>query len=267
MKNTQEIPVTFKSSSKLLRGFLHKPTSLKEFPAIVLCHGYFQSNKIGPLALYVQLARSIANQGIACLRFDYAGFGESEGDYLNASLRSMTVDLKNAIEFIKDYRGVDSAKLGVIGHSLGGNIGLHVTSTESNIKLLCMLSPNTSNKDSNVKIFSSKEMKEMYETGITLRKGIPALINVYEQINSGLSFEKAKQVKAKSLIIYGDHDPYYKHDDYVRFSKAFKILPEIHSIKDADHNFLPVASRIDLTTKIITWVRRNYKYSNMDKSL
>jgi hypothetical protein len=59
MFETEEIAVTFDSSGINLRGTLHKPTGVTHFPGVAFCHGYFQSNKIGPLTLYVQIAHFI----------------------------------------------------------------------------------------------------------------------------------------------------------------------------------------------------------------
>ena len=68
--------VTFGNGGKKLFGVLHRPKltiSASSYPAVVVMHG-FASHKIGTNRIYVKLAQSLANQGIAALRFDFRGF-------------------------------------------------------------------------------------------------------------------------------------------------------------------------------------------------
>jgi putative redox protein len=55
--------------------------------------------------------------GIAVLRFDFTGLGESEGDFSETSFSTNVADLVSAAEFLKD--AYEAPRL-LIGHSLGG---------------------------------------------------------------------------------------------------------------------------------------------------
>ena len=64
----------------------------------------------------------LTDQGIAVLRFDFTGLGESEGDFADTSFTSNVEDLIAAWRFLEtDYR---APKL-MIGHSLGGAAVIH----------------------------------------------------------------------------------------------------------------------------------------------
>lgn len=52
------------------------PDGTGPFPVMILCHGT-ASHKDEVGNLFVQLANRLAEQGIASIRFDYAGCGES----------------------------------------------------------------------------------------------------------------------------------------------------------------------------------------------
>ncbi len=65
----------------------------------------------------VNIDRALAREGIAVLRFDFTGLGESEGDFSETSLSSNVSDLVAAADFLK--KNFEAPKL-LIGHSLGG---------------------------------------------------------------------------------------------------------------------------------------------------
>jgi putative redox protein len=65
----------------------------------------------------VNINRALAKEGIATLRFDFTGLGESEGDFSHTSFSSNVSDLIAAADFLK--LEFEAPKL-LIGHSLGG---------------------------------------------------------------------------------------------------------------------------------------------------
>ncbi len=65
----------------------------------------------------VRISRALAERGIAVLRFDFTGLGESEGDFADTTFSSNLEDLVAAARFMEGrYGGVEI----LIGHSLGG---------------------------------------------------------------------------------------------------------------------------------------------------
>jgi uncharacterized OsmC-like protein/alpha/beta superfamily hydrolase len=63
------------------------------------------------------ISRALTREGIAVLRFDFTGLGESEGDFADTNFSSNVDDLVTAAEFLKS--GYQAPKI-LIGHSLGG---------------------------------------------------------------------------------------------------------------------------------------------------
>ena len=68
-------------------------------------------------AAAARISRALAAQGIAVLRFDFTGLGNSEGDFGNAGFSSNLTDLVAAADFM---RAEYAAPVLMIGHSLGG---------------------------------------------------------------------------------------------------------------------------------------------------
>ncbi len=67
------------------------------------------------------ISKVLAESGIAVLRFDFTGLGESEGDFARTTFSSNVDDLKAAADFLEKNHG--APKL-LIGHSLGGAAAL-----------------------------------------------------------------------------------------------------------------------------------------------
>ena len=63
------------------------------------------------------IARSLTEAGIAVLRFDFTGLGQSEGDFADTSFSSNVEDLKAAAMWLEAKHAAPSL---MVGHSLGG---------------------------------------------------------------------------------------------------------------------------------------------------
>lgn len=65
-----------------------------------------------------RISRGLANRGIAVLRFDFTGLGESEGDFADTNFSSNLEDVIAAAQFLNEHFGSPDL---LIGHSLGGS--------------------------------------------------------------------------------------------------------------------------------------------------
>ena len=64
-----------------------------------------------------RISSGLAERGVAVLRFDFTGLGNSQGDFANTNFSSNVADLVAAADFLR--RTHEAPKL-LIGHSLGG---------------------------------------------------------------------------------------------------------------------------------------------------
>ncbi|MDX3662943.1 alpha/beta hydrolase [Streptomyces sp. ID05-26A] len=64
-----------------------------------------------------RISRRLAERGVAVLRFDFTGLGQSDGDFANTTFTSNVDDLVCAATHLRDTIGAPSV---LIGHSLGG---------------------------------------------------------------------------------------------------------------------------------------------------
>lgn len=100
-----------------------KPSS--GWPVIILNHGYITPERYTPDGNYISYADAFAKNGYIVFKPNYRGNGKSEGKPTSTYYSSdYIVDDLNAIASIKMYPDANPAKIGVWGHSMGGQITL-----------------------------------------------------------------------------------------------------------------------------------------------
>lgn len=76
---TSEIPVSFKCGDADLVGVIHRPEGTATRGVIIVVGG--PQYRVGSHRQFLLLARALAESGIAAMRFDYRGLGDSSGDF------------------------------------------------------------------------------------------------------------------------------------------------------------------------------------------
>ena len=132
--------VEFKSNGKRIVGFLHIPEGKPKVPGVLLCHG-FTGTKSESHFIFTKLARNLAENGIAVLRFDFRGSGDSEGKFEEMTLETEMTDGERAIEYLIKRKEVMKENIGVVGLSMGAVTATYLASKYKNVKSLCLWSP------------------------------------------------------------------------------------------------------------------------------
>jgi len=108
-----------------LAGTLSIPGGEGPFPAVVLVSGSGPQNRdeeiIGHKPFGV-IADYLARRGIAVLRYDDRGVGDSTGDFASATTLDLAEDARGALAFLAGTGNIDSGRVGIVGHSEGGLI-------------------------------------------------------------------------------------------------------------------------------------------------
>jgi uncharacterized protein len=105
------------------------------WPVILFNHGYIPPDIYRTTERYIAYVDSFARNGYIVFKPDYRGNGNSEGKPEGAYYSpAYTIDDLNALTSIKKYPGVNPTKIGVWGHSMGGNITLRDLIISKDIK-------------------------------------------------------------------------------------------------------------------------------------
>lgn len=103
----REIPLSFDCQGSSLLGVLSLPQVPTTVGVVIVVGG--PQYRVGSHRQFVHLARALAAGGFACLRFDYRGMGDSEGDCVD--FESAGPDISSAIAALIAHAGVRSIVL------------------------------------------------------------------------------------------------------------------------------------------------------------
>jgi exosortase A-associated hydrolase 2 len=106
---------------RLFAVFHESNRALRQSFAVVFCAALFE-DKLWSHRVLVNFARRLAARGIAVLRFDYFGDGESEGDFRDASVSSRVADIGDAVDLCR--RQSEADRVYVLGLCYGGTLAL-----------------------------------------------------------------------------------------------------------------------------------------------
>ena len=123
--------VRFAVEGTTVVGTLTLPETGGPAPVVLMLFGFLGERNEWPITgteegPFARAACVWAENGIASLRIDYRGSGESGGSFSDTTLRSETADGLAAIQWLKTESRVDIDRLAIVGWSLGGPIATRV---------------------------------------------------------------------------------------------------------------------------------------------
>lgn len=118
--------VAFQSGKTVLHGDLLKPPGEGPFPVVVFLPGSGEGSYRTNYKVFVEeaLENPLKGKGMAILYFDKRGIGESGGSWQKADFHQRAEDAIAAVRYLKTLPGIDSNRVGVVGHSQGGWIAM-----------------------------------------------------------------------------------------------------------------------------------------------
>ncbi len=105
------------------------------FPAIVFNHGYIPPHQYQTTERYVAYVDNLAQNGFVVFKIDLRGHGDSEG-IPNGTYFSngYTADAINALKSLQEFEHVNPDRIGMWGHSMGGNLIVRAMLVSDEIK-------------------------------------------------------------------------------------------------------------------------------------
>jgi pimeloyl-ACP methyl ester carboxylesterase len=139
---SEEVSFENKKDKIVLAGTLTLPKKEGSFPAVVLITGSGPQNRDEELCghkPFLVISDYLTKKGIAVLRFDDRGTGESKGDFNTATTLDFATDVEAAVNYLKTRNEINFNKIGLIGHSEGGMIAPIVASRSKDISFIVLL--------------------------------------------------------------------------------------------------------------------------------
>ena len=228
--------VSFQSEGQKISGILHLPDN-RNPPCVIASHGLLSSKESEK---YIALGERLSEEGMAMLRFDCRGCGESEGRIEDDTVSRRISDLGSAIEFVRFHPSLGD-RMGLIGSSLGGYVSLIRASMEKGIKAIVIWST-PFHLDG---LRSKKQEKDYSLPGEAFFKDLPKhrLGPLLDQISH-------------CLVIHGDEDELVPIDQAWEIFQGLNGLKEIHVIEGADHVLTKPAHRRRAIDLSVEWFKK-----------
>lgn len=212
-------------------------------PAVLLLHGT-GSHKDEVGNQYKNLADELAAAGIASLRIDFAGTGDSKQDYSAYSVSGAVSDAQKAFGYLANLNEVDGERIGVVGYSQGGTIAIQLAAQNDKVKALCTWAGAPTMAASINE--AGSEMNNLFKAAKNSKEGYVLRDMGFTKLNFGLKWFEEMSVldglkdiaayKGALLAINGDEDTSVPVENaYAIVEAAGSADAQALIIKGADH--------------------------------
>ena len=231
MMSSIEHSVSFVTQGLQLSGILHLPTH-EPLAVVVGCHG-LMSDKNSPKQ--IDLARGCTAIGMAYLRFDHRGCGDSEGVFeIDTTLENRTSDLRAAVRSVKHAFG-NTIPIGLFGSSLGGTVCLTAAHRFSPFSMVTLAAP-----------VQSRSIQLPENSPESLKK---------EFVKNRLTFNVTDAIDAihHFLIIHGSSDETVTIENAHRIFRLARNPKELLILEHADHRISKKTHQECVLRKSVQW--------------
>ena len=138
----EDVKYQNKAAGIELGATLTLPQGKSPFPAVVLITGSGPQDRNESLLghhPFLVLADYLTRKGIAVLRADDRGVGESTGDFNLATTADFATDTEAGVAYLKTRPEIDTRKIGLVGHSEGGVIAPMVAARNHDVAFIVMM--------------------------------------------------------------------------------------------------------------------------------
>lgn len=142
--------VVIRMNGYQLAGTLSLPRDARRrVPAVILITGSGQQTRDEAIPIpglenyrpFRQIAEHLAARGIAVLRVDDRGMGNSTGKetLAAATTSSYADDVRAEVAYLRGRREIDANRIALVGHSEGGSIALMIAATDARIRVIALM--------------------------------------------------------------------------------------------------------------------------------
>lgn len=233
-----EKQIVFENKGQKLYGMLHLPDEGGRAPVVALFHG-FTGTRVEPHRIFVKMARELMAHGIAALRFDFRGSGESEGDFVDMTVEGEISDALKSLDFLQAQPELDPDCIGVLGLSLGGLVAAYVAGRGTRVKSLALWAALGLVEEVTLLDEEHQEaaQQQLAERGFIDRGGNLMGVAFIEGLTHMRPLEEVAHYQGPALIIHGTGDEALSVRNASAYQKAIPERTELHIVEGADHTF------------------------------
>jgi len=240
------------TAGAVLSGALEQPTTALRGTA-VFAHCFTCNKNVHAAS---RISKGLRARGIAVLRFDFSGLGQSEGDFANTNFSTNLDDLRSAINALTE---IGQAPGILVGHSLGGAAVLAVANEFESIELVATVG--APSEPAHVLHLidegSTEKIKQDGQAEVSLG-GRPFVIRkeFLDDVNETSLHSKLAVNRKPLLICHSPIDTIVGVDNAKKIYEAASHPKSFVSLDGADHLLRQPADAEFVADVISTWVSR-----------
>ena len=231
-------PIELVVKGKTLRGMYHCPDQEGIYPTVILFHG-FTGHKLEPHRIFLKLSRRLSAEGLAVIRFDFSGSGESDGDFEEMTFSGEVHEAQEILKFVRYLPTTDPERIGLVGLSMGGAVASILAGTNPTlIKALVLWS--AAGIDTIKKIYHSKEDAKAFprnDAGAIDLGGLWLNPNFYADLENWNTYEALQAYQGAALILQGTGDQTVPPGTAEQYQSALHGRAKLIYIPEADHAY------------------------------
>ncbi|TGR64738.1 alpha/beta fold hydrolase [bacterium M00.F.Ca.ET.194.01.1.1] len=212
--------ISFQVNGQKVVGSLVLPDNVQRPPVVLMLHGFtgtrdeWKSEHV-PEGLFGRAAPVFAQSGIATLRIDFRGSGDSDGKFEDMTVESEIQDALAALDYLSSSSEVSSRNISVMGMSLGGAVSTAVAGrSTARIKSLVLWNPGINLPAAFTTIFGEKGMLDGIAAGDRVypsvrlgdNKSIPLRGRFFESLYSVVPAAELQKYKGPVFLAIGTKD-------------------------------------------------------------
>lgn len=230
--------VEIQSRGLTLRGMMHIPEGVSgKVPMVCIFHG-FTGSRMEPHFIFVKLSRMLESIGIASVRFDFGGSGESDGDFKNMTISKELEDAKIILDYAKAQNFIDAEKIGVVGLSMGGAVASMLAGDKKeDIKTLCLWAPAGNMEELVKRNRSEEDFNSLRKTGSWDVGGLLLGTEFLSDVEALDIYGRAAHYDKNVLLLHGDQDSTVPISTSEQYLEIYGPRAVLHTIEGADHTF------------------------------
>lgn len=246
----------FNNKNQKLVGLLSLPEKNNP-PIVIIIHGFKGTKEYYPFVN--NSIKPFTDAGIAVLRIDCRGSGESNLEFKDFTIKTEAEDVLTAIDYVKKLKGIDPERIALIGISMGAAAILLAMEKKPKVKTLVFWGPGWYFKDGS-RYDTPEARKTVKEEGVFYvtqgftGKKLIAGGKLLQEMTTLDVRPYMKFVEIPVLILRG------LRDEIVRIAndkEAVEILKaEYKTIGKGDHNFTDKELEKELIETTVEWLNK-----------
>ena len=248
-----ETPLNLSSSSGLSTPAILAEPFMPTHRCVILCHGFLSDKQSRTNRRLTEL---LVPQGIATLRFDWYGMGESRQHFPNISIKQCEEQLDGAFQVLQS-RGMD--RLGLVGSSFGGLLAILSAPRQHTLKALGLKCPVVDFPEVLRLDFGPESMERWKSTNhipdiVGNGSTVPLPYGFYEECLTYDAYAAIPHIQAPTLIVHGDQDTTIPRQQIDRLLATLNTTKQLQLIEGAGHQFgRPEEFRV-MTNLLAQWM-------------